>query len=91
MMYITRRAAVDIERDTELGKRVFDYLVITVDNLLNGDAFLACTDSNRYAMLVAAADEDNFLFLQTEIANVNISWHIHSSKMTDVYTAIGIR
>lgn len=36
---------------------IFDEVVVAVDHLLGGDAFLAGTDGDRHAVLVASADE----------------------------------
>ena len=85
------RAAIDIERDTELLKRVLDQVMITIDNLLDGDTLLAGTDRDGHAVLITSTDEDHILFLQSEIADVGVCRHIDACQMADMHAAIGVR
>ena len=90
MMRLTGCATIDIEGDAELLKRVLDHLMITVYDILRGDALLAGTDGDGHTMLVRTTDKQHFALLQTEIAHIDISGHIHTGQMTDVHTAIGV-
>ena len=91
MMSFRCSTAVDIKRDTKLLERILDNSMIAVANILWSDTLLLCTDSNWHTMLIATANEDYVLFLQTKIAHVDISWHINTSQMTNVNTTICIR
>ena len=64
--------------------------MIAVNNLLHGDTLLAGTDSNRHAVLIASADEHYVAVVEAQVAHINIGRHIHSGKVTDVYTSIGV-
>ncbi len=72
----TGGAAVDIEVDAELLKRIFNHLVVAVNHILRGNALLTGADGNGYTVLIAASDENHVLFLQTEIAHVDVCRHI---------------
>ena len=91
VMNIRSGAAVDVERDAELLKRLLDKVVIAVYHLLHGDALLACTDSNGHTMLVASAYKHHLFLLQAQIAHVDVGRHIHTSQVANVHTTIGIR
>ena len=41
-------------------------------------------------MLVATADEHHFLFLQSQIAHIDVCRHIHSGEVADMHSAIGV-
>ena len=64
--------------------------MIAVYYLLYGDTFLLGTDGYWYTMLVATADENNVLLLETEIANIDIGWHVNTCQVTDMNTTVGI-
>ncbi len=84
-------AAVDIKRNTELLKGFLDQVMVAVNHLLYGDTLLACTDSNGHAVLVATANKHHLLFLQSQVAHVDIGRHIDTGKVPDVHTTVGIR
>jgi hypothetical protein len=42
-------------------------------------------------MLIATSYIEYRLTFETKIANINISWHIHSCQVSDVYRTVGIR
>ena len=65
--------------------------MIAIYYLLYGDTFLLGTDGYWYTMLVATADENNVLLLETEIANIDIGWHVNTCQVTDMNTTVGIR
>ena len=90
MVCLACGAAVNVERDAELLERVFDHLVIAVNHILRCDALFAGTHCHGHSMLVRAADEYHFLFLQSEIAHVDVGRHIHASQVSDVHSAVGV-
>lgn len=69
---------------------IFDEVVVAVDHLLGGDAFLAGTDGDRHAVLVASADEEHFLLFQAQIAHIDVSRHVNASQVSYMYTSVGI-
>ena len=90
-MRLACSATVDVEGDTKLLKRVFNELMIAVTYVLWGDTFLLCTDGDRHSMLVTTTDESYFTVLQSEVAYVDVSWNIHSGKVSYMHTTIRIR
>jgi hypothetical protein len=90
---VSRRSgtAVNIKRDTEVLETLLDEVMIAINHLLYGNSLFLGTDSNRYTMLIATADEDNILLLEAEIANIDIGWHVYTCQVTDVHTTVGIR
>ena len=64
--------------------------MIAVADVLRRDALLSGAYGDGHAVLVAAADEDNVLFLQTQIAYINVGRNIYTGQMADVNTAVGI-
>ena len=83
-------AAVDVERDAELLERVLDEIVVAIDHILNGNAFLAGADSHWNTMFVGSANEENLLLLEAKIAHIDICWHIYTCQVSDMYRTIGI-
>jgi hypothetical protein len=82
--------AIDIERDAELLERVLDHLVVTVDDILRRDAFLACTNGNGHTMLVASTDKHDIFLLQSQVADIDVGRHIDTSQVSDMYTTVGV-
>ena len=83
-------AAVDVERDAKLLKRVLDELVVAVADVLWGAAFLLGADGDGHAVLVASADEHHVLALQPKVAGVDVGRHVHAGHVADVHTAVGV-
>jgi hypothetical protein len=42
-------------------------------------------------MLIATSYIEYWFTFEAKIANIDISWHIHSCQVSDVYWTIGIR
>ena len=91
MMSLAGGAAIDIEGYAELLERVLNHLMVAVNDILRGDAFLAGTDGDGYTMLVASADEQHVLLLQSEVAHIDVGRHIDTCQVANVYAAIGVR
>ena len=91
VMLLTRGAAIDVERDTQFGKGVLDYLVVTIHNILRSDTLLAGFDGDGYTMLVATSDKHYVLALGTQVTHIDIGGDINTRQMSDVDRAIGIR
>ena len=64
--------------------------MVTVNDLLRGDALLAGALGNGYAVLVATAHEQHILALQAQVAHVDVGRHIHTSQMADVNGSVSI-
>ena len=89
-MSLAGGAAIDIEGYAELLERLLNHLMVAVNDILRGDAFLAGTDGDGYTMLVASADEHDIFLLQSEVTNIDVCWYIDTCQMSDMYTAVGI-
>ena len=64
--------------------------MIAVHHFLNGDTLLFSTYSDRHSVLIGTSDEYDILLLESEIAHIDICWHIDTSEVTDVYTAVSV-
>ena len=84
MMLGTRRAAVDVER-------VFYNLVVTVHDVLRGNALFACLYGNRHTMLIASAYKHYLLTCTAQIPHIHIRRHVHPCQMSYMHWPIGIR
>ena len=91
VMSVAGGAAIDIEADAEALEGILDERVVAVHHLLHGDAFLAGTDGNGNAMLVASANEKHIATLQAQITHINVCGDINSGQVAYVYGTIGIR
>ncbi len=83
-------AAVYVEGDAELLEGLFDHLVVSVANVLRSDPFFLGADGDGHAVLIASANEDDLLALQTEVAHVDVGGHIDARQVPDMHTAVGI-
>ena len=91
MMGFARGTAIDIERNTKLFERVFYQFVITVAHSLRSYTLFLGTQGDRNTVLVAAADEDDIFFFQSQIACVNICRDVHSCKVSYMNATVCIR
>ena len=64
--------------------------MVAVYYVLWGDALFAGTDGDGYTMLVRTTNKQHVLFLQTQVTDIDVCWHINASQVTDVNTAVGI-
>ena len=83
-------ARIDIERDAELAERFLYQRVIAVHHVLRGDAFFLGADGDGHSVFVGSADEQHVLFLEAQIAHVDVGRDIHACQVTDVYRAVCI-
>ena len=91
MMDFRRGTRINIKRDAKIGERLLDQGMIAIDDLLYSDAFLAGTDSDGYTVFVGAANEENFLALETKVTDVDVGRNIYSCKVTDMNRSVGVR
>ena len=85
-----RGARIHVERDAEVLETLLDERVVAVHHVLRRDALLPGANRDGHAVFVGAADVHHVLFLQTEVAHVDVGRHIHACQMADVDTAVGI-
>ncbi len=71
-------------------ERLFDELVIAVDNVLGCHALFAGLKSDRHAVFVAAAYRGLLGGLPDEVACVDVGRYINAGEVADVHGAIGI-
>ena len=90
-MRLARGTRIDIKRDTKALERVFDDVVVAIYHLLSRDTLLTRANSNRYTMLVATAYKEDILALETNVADIDVSWYIHTRQVSDMHRTIGIR
>ena len=90
VVYWGSGAGIYVERYTQTVERVFDELVVTVDDILRSHALGASFECDRHTVLVAAADESDGATGQTEVTCVDIGRNIYSGEVTDVYRPVGV-
>ncbi len=83
-------AGIYIKRYTQLLKRVLDYLVVAVNDILWSHTLAACLYSDRHTVLVASAYHHNVLSAQAQITGVNVGRYINTGEMSDMNRTIGI-
>ena len=88
---IARGTAINVERNTKTLETVLNKIMIAVNHLLNRYAFLAGTNGYGHTMLIATTDEQTFASLQTKVARIDISGHINTCQMTNMYRSVCIR
>ena len=91
MVFRAGSAAVDVERDAQLGKRVLDNLVVTIHDVLWSNTLFAGFDGDRHAVLVTAANEHHLFALSAEITDIDVGGHIDAGQMADMDRAVSIR
>ena len=91
VMSLAGGTAIHIERNAEAFERILDEIMIAVNHLLNGDSLLTGTDGNGYTMFVGTTDKQYIASLKTKVAHIDVSRHIDTGKMSDMYWAVGIR
>ena len=64
--------------------------MVSVNDILRGNALLLSLYRDRHTMLITATDKHHLLTLQTKIAGIDICRHIHTGKMPDMYRTIRI-
>ena len=90
MMDVGGGAAIDVKGDTELLERVLNHLVITIHHVLWGDALLAGSHRDGHTVLIASADKQHILLLQSQVTYIDVGWYVNASQMTDVNTTVCI-
>ena len=91
MMCFRTCAGIDIERDTELFERIFDDLMITVNNILRSHSLFLSLDGNGHSMLIRTTDKYYFFSFLPQIAHLNIGRNINTGQMTDMHRPVSIR
>ena len=90
-VHIAGSATVDIERDAQPRHRIFDNLMIAVNNILWGNTLFLSLDGDGHTMLVAAANHNHIIALEAQITCIDIGRHIHACKVADVHRTVGVR
>ena len=83
-----RRATVDVERDAEIRKTLFDEFVVAIDHILRRDALFSGTNRDGNAVFIASANVHHILFFQSQIAHINVGRHVNAREVSDVYAAV---
>ena len=60
-------------------------------SFLRRAAFLLGADGDGHPVLVASADEEDFLLLQAQVADIDVGGHIHPRQVADVHRPVGVR
>ena len=90
MVHLRRGASIDIERNAELLKRLFDKFVVAVHDVLRRAAFFLGADGDGHPVLVASSDEEDLFFLQPQVADIDVSRYIHPGQVADMHRSVGI-
>ena len=85
-----RGARIDVERHAEPSERLFDQLVVAVDDLLGRDPLLAGLDGDGHAVLVRSADRNHVAAPQPQIARVDVRRYVDARQMADMHGTVGI-
>lgn len=89
-MNVGSSARIYVERDAELLKRVFDNLMVAVDDILGCDTLFFCFNGDRHPMLVGSTDHNHVLALKAQEAGVNVGGDVNTGEVTDVHRAVGV-
>ena len=84
-------ARIDVERYSEIGQRLLDDGVITVDDVLRCHPFAAGAQGDGHAMFVAAADHQHVASLKPEIAGIDVGRDVDAGKMAYMDRPVGVR
>ncbi len=82
---------INIKRNSEFFKGIFNNAMIPVDNILRGNPFFLCLYSNGHSMLIRPTDKNYFFTFLPQITDINVRRHIHSGQMTDMNRPVCIR
>ena len=91
-LVVNRRssAAIDVERNAEVGKRFLNQCVIAVHHILWSTSFFLGADGDWHTVLVATTDEQYALAFQAKIACIDVGRHIHACEVSDVDRTVGV-
>ena len=84
-------AAVDVETDAEVGKRLLDDAMIAVHHVLHGASLFLRTDGHGHTVFIASTHKQHLATLQAQVSCIDVGRHIHASQVADVHRPIGIR
>src|SRR5882757_3567441 len=90
MMYRFTGPVVDIERNSQVGKVLFDQLMILVDNGPWCSAFLHGLDRDSRSVLVTSANEGNIPLLSPQVTHINICRQISARQVANVLQSVRI-
>src|SRR5438067_7490997 len=84
------RAAVNVEANPQPGEVRRLPLVVASREFSGRDTFLTSGYLDRYAVVIAAADEADVIALRPQIAHVDVGGQIGPGNVTDVQAPVGI-
>ena len=90
VMGCRRSARVHIERYAKFLERLLDEVVVTVNNILWGNALLTCPDGDGHSVFVRPADEEYIFLLQAQVTHVDVGRNIHTGEVANVYGTVGV-
>ena len=64
--------------------------MVAVAHILRRDTLFLGPQGDGNTVLIAAADEDNLLLFESQIAHVDVGRHVDSRQMTNVNAPVGI-
>ena len=65
--------------------------MVAVADILRRDSFFLGAYGDGHSVLVATADEDHILLLQTKVADIDVCRYIYTGQMADMDGAVRIR
>ena len=90
VMYLRRRAGINIERNAELLERLLNNIMVTVHHILRRNPFFLRAERDGHPMLVRPANHQNLFAFQAEIAGVNIRRDVNPREMSDMHRPVRV-
>src|SRR3978361_2310360 len=81
---------VNIKRDAEFLKTLFDLVVVFINNSLRGSSLLFGFYSDGRAVLIRAANVNYIFLLKSQVSYKNIGRQVSPGQMTNMQRAIGV-
>src|SRR5690606_28680402 len=91
VVYMGGSSGIMVKTDPKFPETLLHDVVVAVYHGLRRNPFFFSFYGDGYAMFIGSADIGDIPPLGTEIAYINIGWHIAPCQMSNVQRPIGIR
>ena len=82
--------SIMIKRNPKIIKRRLNHIVIMIDDFFRCLPLFFGSNRNCNTMLIASTNKKNIFSFHSQIASINICWHINTSQMPNMNWTIGI-
>lgn len=82
---------IDIKRDPQPLKRIFDHGMVLIYHILRGDPCVARLQGNGHPMLIGPPDEKHLFSFQPEITGIYVGGNVNPGQVADMDRPVGIR